>query len=227
MKLEKIINEIQKIFPLKTAEEFDNVGLLIGKADVECNKALVCHDVTNETIDEALNNKCQLIISYHPLIFNSLKKINYKDRIGRIITKMIENKLSLYSIHTSFDNLKNEALNGNRTKTNNLINETVLESNKNIFYLNAINQRLAKLLEIIQKTRNSNYEDTINLMKPPIFWKEKPKFIEQLKNWNIIKIKRALNLSYDTEIKLKSNSLIDHDLLIKKLIIDVCIIANS
>ena len=130
MKLEKITNEIQKIFPLKTAEEFDNVGLLIGKADVECNKALVCHDVTDETIDEALNNKCQLIISYHPLIFNSLKKINYKDRIGRIITKMIENKLSLYSIHTSFDNLKN-GLNFDLGKILNLQNQKKLIPKKN------------------------------------------------------------------------------------------------
>ncbi len=107
MKIEKIINEIEKIFPSKTAEEFDNVGLLLGKHDALCNKALVCHDVTDEIIDEALNNNCELIISYHPLIFNSLKKINYKNRIGRIITKMIENELSLYSIHTSFDNFKN------------------------------------------------------------------------------------------------------------------------
>ena len=107
MKIEKIIYKIEKIFPTKTAEEFDNVGLLLGNADAQCNKALVCHDVTDEIIDEALNSKCELIISYHPLIFNSLKKINYKDRIGRIITKIIENKLSLYSIHTSFDNLKN------------------------------------------------------------------------------------------------------------------------
>ena len=130
MKLEKIINEIQKIFPLKTAEDIDNVGLLIGKADVECNKALVCHDVTDETIDEALNNKCQLIISYHPLIFNSLKKINYKDRIGRIITKMIENKLSLYSIHTSFDNLKN-GLNFDLGRILNLKNQKKLIPKKN------------------------------------------------------------------------------------------------
>ncbi len=107
MKIEKIIYKIEKIFPTKTAEEFDNVGLLLGNTDTQCNKALVCHDVTDEIIDEALNSKCELIISYHPLIFNSLKKINYKDRIGRIITKIIENKLSLYSIHTSFDNLKN------------------------------------------------------------------------------------------------------------------------
>ena len=107
MKLEKIVNEIEKIFPPKTAEDFDNVGLLLGKADTQCSKALVCHDVTDEIIDEALNNECELIISYHPLIFNSLKKIDYKDRIGRIITRIIENKLSLYSIHTSFDNLKN------------------------------------------------------------------------------------------------------------------------
>ena len=107
MKIEKIIYKIEKIFPTKTAEEFDNVGLLLGNADAQCNKALVCHDVTDEIIDEALNSKCELIISYHPLIFNSLKKIHYKDRVGRIITKMIENKISLYSIHTSFDNLKN------------------------------------------------------------------------------------------------------------------------
>ncbi len=106
MKIEKIIYKIEKLFPTKTAEEFDNVGLLLGNTDTQCNKALVCHDITDEIIDEALNSKCELIISYHPLIFNSLKKINYKDRIGRIITKIIENKLSLYSIHTSFDNLK-------------------------------------------------------------------------------------------------------------------------
>ena len=125
MKLEKIINEIEKIFPTKTAEEFDNVGLLLGKTDVECNKALVCHDVTDEIVDEALKNKCQLIISYHPLIFKSLKKINYEDRIGRIITKMIENKLSLYSIHTSFDNLKN-GLNFDLGKILNLQNQKKL-----------------------------------------------------------------------------------------------------
>jgi len=130
MKLEKIINEIEKIFPTKTAEEFDNVGLLLGKTDAECNKALVCHDVTDEIIDEALNNKCQLIISYHPLIFKSLKKINYEDRIGRIITKIIENKLSLYSIHTSFDNLKN-GLNFELGKILNLENQKILIPKKN------------------------------------------------------------------------------------------------
>jgi len=107
MKIKKIIHEIKKIFPTKTAEEFDNVGLLLGNIDAVCNKALVCHDVTDEIINEALNSKCELIISYHPLIFSNLKKIHYGDRIGRIITKMIENKLSLYSIHTCFDNLKN------------------------------------------------------------------------------------------------------------------------
>ena len=130
MKLEKIINEIEKIFPLKIAEDFDNVGLLLGKAHIECNKALICHDVTDEIIDEALNNKCELIISYHPLIFNSLKKINYEDRIGRIITKMIENKLSLYSIHTSFDNLKN-GLNFELGKILNLKNQKKLIPKKN------------------------------------------------------------------------------------------------
>ena len=130
MKLEKIINEIEKIFPLKIAEDFDNVGLLLGKNHVDCNKALICHDVTDEIIEEAINNKCELIISYHPLIFNSLKKINYKDRIGRIIIKLIENKLSLYSIHTSIDNLKN-GLNFELGRILNLKNQKKLIPKKN------------------------------------------------------------------------------------------------
>ena len=200
-----------------------------------------CYKDNEVTIKNIIRNELKEFNGVTPEIINiicnncnldRITLINELDKISSCFTEKAIDKTKLELIlniksNDDFDNLKNEALNGNRTKTNNLINETVLESNKNIFYLNAINQRLAKLLEIIQKTRNSNYEDTINLMKPPIFWKEKPKFIEQLKNWNIIKIKRALNLSYDTEIKLKSNSLIDHDLLIKKLIIDVCIIANS
>ena len=130
MKLEKIINEIEKIFPLKIAEKFDNVGLLIGKNDFECKKALICHDVTDEIIDEALNKKCGLIISYHPLIFDNIKKINFKDRIGRIITTMIENNLALYSIHTSFDNLKN-GLNFNFGEILNLKNQKKLIPKKN------------------------------------------------------------------------------------------------
>ena len=130
MKLEKIVSEIEKIFPLKIAEEFDNVGLLIGKANAECNSALVCHDITDEIVDEALNNKCQLIISYHPLIFNSLKKINFEERVGRSITKIIENKISLYSIHTSFDNLK-KGLNFNFGEILNLKNQKKLIPKKN------------------------------------------------------------------------------------------------
>ena len=130
MKLKKIITEVEKIFPLKIAEEFDNVGLLFGNTDVDCNKALVCHDVTDEIINEALNKKCDLIISYHPLIFNSIKKINYEDRVGRIITKMIENKLSLYSIHTCFDNLK-KGLNFDLGNILNLKNQKKLIPKKN------------------------------------------------------------------------------------------------
>ena len=77
MTIKDVTNFLEEIAPLNQAEDFDNVGLLLGKTHVDCSKALICHDVIDEIIDEAIHNKCELIISYHPLIFNSLKKINY------------------------------------------------------------------------------------------------------------------------------------------------------
>ncbi len=64
-------------------------------------------------------------------------------------------------------------------------------------------------------------------MKPPIFWKDKPNFTNQAKKWDKNKIKKMLNTTFDLEKKIKSNTLIEKNILIKKLLVDICLLANA
>ena len=103
---------------------------------------------------------------------------------------------------------------------------TVIENN--IYYLSSINQRINRLNEIENmKKENSNIETLVSNLKPPVFWKDKAMLLEQSKKWNKNKIQKALKKTYNTEIEMKSNSSIRKDLLIKNLIIDLCVTANS
>ena len=65
------------------------------------------------------------------------------------------------------------------------------------------------------------------MMKPPIFWKEKDNFLSQARKWNSKKINQILRKTYNLEIQVKSNSLISKNILIKKLLLDICYCANS
>jgi dinuclear metal center YbgI/SA1388 family protein len=82
---------------------YDNVGLLVGDSSSAVNRVLVCLDVTEEIVDEALEKKCELIVSHHPLIFQKISSINPTDEQGRIIYKMIRNNIALLCTHTNLD----------------------------------------------------------------------------------------------------------------------------
>ena len=102
-----------------------------------------------------------------------------------------------------------------------------MDADKNILYLNIINQRMNKLIETFELTKNISLENAVNTIKPPIFWKDKPMFLIQAKKWNKNKIKSILKKTYDLEIKIKSDPIINKDILVKKLLIDVCEMANT
>ena len=103
-----------------------------------------------------------------------------------------------------------------------------MNNENNILYLNIINQRLTKLNQICElNNKKNNIEKVVNDIKPPIFWKDKPTIIMQAKKWNKNKISDALKKTYNLEMKLKSNSSINHQVLIKKLVVDICEIANA
>ena len=157
---------------------------------------------------------------------NELIKITtfFKNKI--IDTDKLEALLNL-KVNDNFDLLKDQALVGNKTKTNKLISDTILENEKNIFYLNIINQRLMKLLEVNKNTRDGNVEGAINKIKPPIFWKDKALFSLQARKWNKVKLRKMLHQTYKIELKIKSNSQVSQSLLIKKLLVDICCLANA
>ena len=156
---------------------------------------------------------------------NELEKIKtfFQDKI--IKSEKLELLLNNKS-NEDFDKLKDQAFLGNKKNTNKLLSETIIDNEKNIFYLNVINQRLYKISENLNNNGNT-LEAKINSLKPPIFWKDKPNFISQAKKWNKSKIKNVLKETYLLEKEIKSNSIIDKNVLVKKLIVDICQIANS
>ena len=105
MKLNKIIECLEKWAPLSLQEEYDNTGLIIGNNQNEIKGVLVTLDCTEDVINEAIKKKCNLIISHHPLIFRPIKKITGSNYVERSILKAIENSIAIYSIHTNLDNI--------------------------------------------------------------------------------------------------------------------------
>ena len=164
--------------------------------------------------------------------FDRVKLNNELNKITTCFTnKNIENEklksLLDYKVNNDFHLLKNEALTGDRIKTNKLLSDTVIETEKNIFYLTIINQSLMKLNETSKIAEQSSIDEAINIVKPPIFWKEKPIFKKQLLKWNSNKIKKIQNVTYNLEIEIKSNAQINKNILIKKLLVDICEMANA
>ncbi len=103
MLIKNIINLIESIAPVDLKESFDNVGLLIGSDDVEVTKVLLALDITDDVVEEAIKEKCNLIISHHPVIFKGIKNINNHTNLGRKILKLIKNDIAIYSAHTNLD----------------------------------------------------------------------------------------------------------------------------
>ncbi|WP_374362050.1 Nif3-like dinuclear metal center hexameric protein [Cloacibacterium sp.] len=104
MILKEFTSELDKLFSLKQAEDFDNVGLLCGNPAREVSGILVCHDALENVVDEAISKNCNVIVTFHPIIFSGLKSITGKNYVERAVLKAIENKIAIYAIHTAFDN---------------------------------------------------------------------------------------------------------------------------
>lgn len=104
MKLKDITNIIEKWSPLQQAETFDNVGLLVGNPNSNVEKALITIDTTETVIEEAIKNKCDLIITFHPIIFSELKQVTENTYVERVVKKAIKNNINIYAIHTNLDN---------------------------------------------------------------------------------------------------------------------------
>ncbi|MEY2923160.1 MAG: hypothetical protein RL108_1786 [Bacteroidota bacterium] len=106
MKIKEIITILEEMAPLAYAEDFDNVGLLVGNEEENATGILVCHDALESVIDEAIAEKCNFIVCFHPIIFSGMKKITGKNYVERAVLKAIKNDIAIYAVHTALDNHK-------------------------------------------------------------------------------------------------------------------------
>ncbi|MCH4824094.1 Nif3-like dinuclear metal center hexameric protein [Gramella lutea] len=104
MIIQEVIDLIEEFAPLNYAEGFDNVGLLVGDNSTKVSGALITLDTLEATVDEAIDKNCNLIISFHPIIFSGLKKLTGRDYVERTVLKAIKNDIAIYAIHTALDN---------------------------------------------------------------------------------------------------------------------------
>ncbi len=246
---DKIISDIDYILEKKNDSKIYLFSNLLDKKSkirnkFEKNNNLIivpCYNDNDASIRKIINTELKdfegLSGNAINMILNScsLDRIKLNNEIGKIKTFFIDKKITdenltkLLNIKTDddFNKLRDAALMGNKKVINKLLSETVIETEKNIYYLNIINQRLMKLNYLHKIVKMENFSDAINMMKPPIFWKDKPTFLAQAKILNKEKINKILNEILKLEVQIKSISFIKKDVLVKRLLINICNVASS
>ncbi|GAP72178.1 hypothetical protein SAMD00024442_26_28 [Candidatus Symbiothrix dinenymphae] len=104
MKIIQLIDELEAFAPLSLQDEWDNSGLQVGDVEQTAGGVLLCLDVTEDVLDEAIELGCNLIISHHPLLFKPLRSISDQTYIERCVVKACKNNLVIYAAHTNLDN---------------------------------------------------------------------------------------------------------------------------
>lgn len=105
--LKDIIEVIESFAPVSFQEDYDNSGLQTGQPEMTVNGALITLDVTEQVIDEAISNNCNLIVAHHPLTLKGIRSITGKTEPERIIISAIQNNIAIYSAHTNLDSVEN------------------------------------------------------------------------------------------------------------------------
>jgi len=131
MKISEITAHLETIAPVHFQESYDNAGLITGDSSLDCTGIITCLDATEAVIDEAINNKCNLVVAHHPIIFRGLKKLTGKNYVERTVLKAIKNDIAIYAIHTNLDNIK-KGVNNKIAEKLALQNLQVLQPKENI-----------------------------------------------------------------------------------------------
>lgn len=98
-----VVDFMESIAPVREAEHWDNVGLLLGSLDKKVENMLLCLDVTTSVVSEALDKKVDMIISHHPIIFKELNRVLENEGKGKILYRLIKGDICVYSAHTNLD----------------------------------------------------------------------------------------------------------------------------
>ena len=104
--LAEILSYLDTVAPQNLAEDYDNVGLLLGDYKKEINRVLVTLDADEKVAAEAKEQNIDLVLTHHPLIFKPLKRITNDDSVARTVTALLKSDIALFSMHTNFDSVK-------------------------------------------------------------------------------------------------------------------------
>lgn len=125
MTIKNVIDSLEELAPLAYAEAFDNVGLLVGDKSQKVTGILVTLDTLEAVVEEAIETQCNLIVSFHPIIFKGLKSLTGQTYVERTVIKALKHNIAIYAIHTALDNALN-GVNAIICEQLNLINTAVL-----------------------------------------------------------------------------------------------------
>lgn len=129
--LNDIVVSMEQIAPPALAEEWDNVGLMLGRRDKEVKKILLALDMTKQSVDQAIAQKVDLIITHHSAIFRKLNCLTDSVWQQELLLTLAENGIAIYSAHTNFD-IVNGGVNESLAQRLQLNNVTVLDDNSGL-----------------------------------------------------------------------------------------------
>lgn len=104
MNIKEVVTTLESFAPLPLQESYDNAGLQVGLTATKVSGVLLCLDVTEKVIDEAVAKGCNLIVAHHPLLFRGLKQIGDATQPERCVTKALKKDIAIYAMHTNLDN---------------------------------------------------------------------------------------------------------------------------
>lgn len=104
MKIKEVAEALERFAPLPLQESYDNAGLQIGLTEVETSGVLLCLDVTEAVIEEAVEKGCNLVVAHHPLLFRGVKQLADTTQVERCVRLAIQHNVAIYAAHTNLDN---------------------------------------------------------------------------------------------------------------------------
>lgn len=130
MRIEDIVRYLETVAPPIYQENYDNTGLIVGHPHMELKGILFCLDSTEAVIDEAIRKGCNLVVAHHPIVFNGLKRFNWRDYVQRTVMKAIKYDVAIYAAHTNLDNVR-AGVNAKISEVIGLQNTRILASRSN------------------------------------------------------------------------------------------------
>ena len=178
---------------------------------------------------EGYNGLTQQIVNF--IINNSgLDRKTISNEIDKIKSLFLDKKIKIEKLpellnnnnNLDFNDVRDSCFEGNREKLNNNLSNVIFQNENSYFYLSVLITRIEKLIKLNEELKiEKSLERAIDKIKPPIFWKDKPIFLKQIRIWNKKKLIDAKKMLFDTEINIKKNGNSNNTILIKNLVINL------